>query len=242
MSEETKTKKPRAVKAAPKLHPALPKKEDGTVDWKSIVSDKNVILNRFYWAKNGVDVIALDEEEIDRLKKEGPEEGVMLLLAGFRQLAQARGVKSTKYEVVDRTEDRATVIATLTLVPTVEEPYEVTICGVANCSLSNSSPDFFVHAEALASNRAFNRAWREYFNMSSVSYEETNPLDEPEISRIPDLYQTLKNKLDAKEKTEADITDIIDGRFVLSSKWNGALGSLTASEMMQLINFLSDPK
>ncbi len=247
MSDTTvKEKKPRAPKAQPAtqaLAPGLPKKADGSYDWRSIVGEENIILNKFYWAKHGKVVTALEEDEIERLKAESPEEGLVVLLKGFRKIAQLRGVKSVDYDLVDRTEERATVKCKITLIPTVDEPYERVICGIANYSLSQdgSSDDYkyFSHAEAMASNRASNRAWREYLNMSSVSLEEINPSDKvPEPKNVPSLTNVLIEKLEAAGKKDSDIEALINNKFELSDKWNGTLSSLQPEEVMELLNIL----
>jgi hypothetical protein len=124
------------------------------------------------------------------------------------------------------------VVAKIVLTPNADEPYERTISGIANCSVMNSTPDFFVHAEALASNRASNRAWREYLNINSVSFEEINPLEKaPEVANIPQLATVLLAKLKDHGKTEADIPKIIGGMFELGS-WDGSISSMDPEEIL----------
>ena len=244
MSEETKPKKPRAVKATPTLRPSLPTKEDGiSVDWRKLVSPQNVILNPHFYARIGIDTETIDETEKERLKKEAIDDGLIILLAGFREIAKKRGVKSTLFTPFDRTPDRAVVRCEMILEPTQDQPYDVTICGLANCSVENTTPKFFTHAEALASNRAECRAWRQYLNITSVSFEELDPNDKPEIAKVPHAATVLAEVMEKSGYTAADIPGLMEnGGYELSAKWDGTIGSLENPVIFTLIGIINRTK
>ena len=71
------------VETKPELRSVLPKTESGVIDWRKIVSKKNILLNRNNFAKNGIDVDQLTEDEVNRLKDESPDKDVMISLGGF---------------------------------------------------------------------------------------------------------------------------------------------------------------
>ena len=240
MDTATKTKKTRAAKAiAPTvaLRPALPRKEDHSSDWRKIVSPQNIILNSEYYAKLGIDVVALEESEVDRLIKDAPDAALIIKLAGFRQIAQVRGVKSTKFSLSERTDGRAVVSCEMVLAPNEEEPYEVTISGIANCSHGDK---MFEWAEAIAGNRAECRAWRQYLNLVSVSYEEIDPDKKHAIQAVPQSALVLEDVLKRSNLTAADIPQLMaDGGYELNAKWDGTIASLENSAIFTLMGLIA---
>ena len=240
---ETKEKKPRAVKSSTKLKESLPKKADGSVDWRKIVSDSNIALNPYYYAKRSISIDSLSEDEKEKLKKDAPDEALLILLAGFREIAKERGVKSVLYKLEERVENRAVVSCQITLIPTDEEPYDVTICGISNASIENTFPEFFIHAEAIASNRASNRAWREYLNISAMSFDEINPNDKIEISKAPDIYVMLKNLAQSNNIDVSKFPDLMnkygEGKKI-NNEWDGTIGDLSPAEKLTLIGIIKN--
>ncbi len=228
--EETKVKKPRAAKATaptPTLRPALEKKEDGSVNWRKIVDPQNIYLNFNFFARKGIDIKTLEQEEIEKYKNSVEDDGLVISLAGIRQLANARGVKSVIYDLVDRTDERAAIKCTMILVPNADEPYEVTICGISNASVLNTTPDYFAHAEAIGSNRAYCRCVRNYLNIVSVSNEEMNPLEKKEevATSSPVPQQTLRNQMEELGIEISDLVKIIEERgYSFGKKLKGDLG------------------
>jgi hypothetical protein len=243
MSEETKTKKTRTIKASPSLRPALPQKEDGSTDWRKIVSSQNIILNPHFYARIGIDSESLEESEKERLKAEAPDEGLIILLAGFREIARKRGVSKTIFKLCERQDHRAVVSVEMTLVPTVDEPYETVISSLANCSVDNCSPNFFKYAEALASNRAECRALRQALNIASVSFEELDPNDKPEIKTVPNAANLLIKAMVETGYTAADIPKLMEsGGYTLSGKWNGTVESMENPEIFTVVGIIERNK
>jgi hypothetical protein len=243
MTEESKPKKARAVKATPSLRPALPQKEDGSTDWRKIVSPQNVILNPHFYARIGIDSESLEESEKDRLKSEAPDEGLIILLAGFREIAKRRGVSKTIFKLCERQDHRAVVSVEITLVPTVDEPYETVISGLANCSVDNCSPNFFKYAEALASNRAECRALRQALNIASVSFEELDPNDKPEIKTVPNAVNLLIKAMEENGYQATDIPKLMEaGGYTLSSKWSGTIESMENPEIFTVVGIIERNK
>lgn len=237
---EPKVKKPRAPKITPTLRPGLPKKEDGTYDWRQIVNPKNLGLNKNHWARQGKDVENIEDDEKEELKRVSPDEGLIIFMGGFGEIAARRGVKSIRYPQVSTYGDKSVVVAEITLVPNEDEPYEVVISGVGNCSPENSSEKFSVFAEALASNRAINRAWRRYLNIQAVSDEELNPKEpKEEVRSIPDWHNVLLTRLQENGLEESDIRGILEKNGnSLNAKFDGTVRTMSAAEGMTLIGIL----
>jgi len=251
MSEETKTKKPRAPKAtAPviKLRPALEKKEDGSINWRKIVDSSDLYLNWNYFASRGIDIKTLEEEEIEKHKQTVDDEGVIISLAGIRKLAELRGIKSVIYDLVYRSEDTASVKCTITFLPNEDCPYETVNCGLANASRLNTTEDYFAHCEAVGSNRAFSRAIRAELRIVSVSSEEINPLEKKvEVATSsPIPQQTLQNQMEELGVTIADLVEIIKEKGYSFGKkgdpWDENLFSLSGPACFSLITDIKSYK
>lgn len=241
---EPKIKKPRAPKIQPTtiVREPLPRKENGNVDWRKCVSPENVYLNRNYWARQGKDVTVLDEREIEQLISESPDEGLIIKLAGFREIARKRGVKETIYKLEDRVDGRAVVSCRMTLVPTTEEPYETVISGIASVDDRNAGSWQVNFADSIASNRAEARCWRAALNIVSVADEELNPMEKPEeVASTPKPVNLLIERMEGAGYTKDDISLLIkDAGFTPPMLWNGQVEKLDPPSCFSLISFLKD--
>ena len=238
---EAKVKKPRAPKIQPAVREPLPKKENGNVDWRKCVSRENVYLNRNYWAKQGKDVTILDEREIEKLIDESPDEGLIIKLAGFREIARKRGVKETVFKLEDRVDGRSVVSCRMTLVPTTEEPYETVISGIAGVDDRNAGSWQVNFADSIASNRAEARCWRAALNIVSVADEELNPMDKvEEIASVPKPVNVLIEKMEAAGYKPEDIGQLMkDAGFDPPALWNGQVEKLDPPSCFSLLPFLN---
>jgi hypothetical protein len=150
--------------------------ENGMVDWRKMIPDEHILLNRekFLKKENPVDVESLSKEEFQELKAKAREEDLIIKLTGYRELASIRGFSSVEEKLVYSSPDFVSVECKITWFPNYEtNMLPVTHTGTADAHIGNCSKDFGAnYLTAIASNRAFGRAVRNFLRVYIVSQDE----------------------------------------------------------------------
>lgn len=153
--------------------------EMGFVDWRKMVKDEYVVLNRYALAEKEIDVSTLTEEELNDWKSKAKDEEKLIKLAGFKEVAWLRGIQSVTYQVISTTDASVTVIATISWLPNFEnETFGVVSSGVATANIINTEEKYAKYLSSIAENRAFVRAVRNGLRIHSLGQDEINN-DEP---------------------------------------------------------------
>ncbi len=137
-----------------------------------MISDEHIVLNKMKYAADGVDLQALSDEEMAKVKAEAPESRKLIKLAGFKEIARIRGIYSQKFELVHRSPELATVACTILFIPNYENCQGLEVTAVAQASLENVSGEYSKYLEVIASNRSFVRAVKEGLSIQTLSEEE----------------------------------------------------------------------
>lgn len=195
-----------------------PKDEIGFIEWRKLLGLEYISLNRSSFAKRGIDINILSKEEIDKYKRESPEEDLMIKLAGFRLLAKIRGFSDISYEIKEF-HNGPVCVCKITWIPNIESQYISSTSGVSSASVDNVAKSFQHSLEAIASNRAFIRAVREGLNIFAVGEDEMNPNEEEKVQTKLQGSAFLENICKEKGIEIAVINKFLDGAG-LPSKWN----------------------
>lgn len=188
-------------KEAPvKCGAVLQKDVNGIVDWRNLISQKHILLNRKKFADIGIRVEALSKEETNHYKNTVEPEFLMISLAGFRELAKKRGYDACSTNLVYCDADMYVFRTTLHFLPNDEEPNGVLFDGIGGANLSNVNVAFAPYLPAIAENRAFVRAVRNYFGIETLGWDEVKTDGEVKVNdAIPfGPHVTLKGKMDSK--------------------------------------------
>jgi hypothetical protein len=198
------------AKTQPKLRPALPKTENGIVDYRSLISPQNLKLNPWAYSNENIDVATLPPEEIERLLKIADDSHLLILLPGFRELAQKRGVKEVDTSLVYHDSDWSIARCAITFLPSEDEPEGATSSDLGDANVNNTSSTFHSFISTIAANRAYIRALRSYFRIQSLGWEEINT-DEKIVlkNNVPyPLQKVLKEKMEEKSITFEQLKEI----------------------------------
>lgn len=188
------------------------------VDWRKMIGDEHIFLNRekFLNKSTPVDVDQLSKEDLETLKKKAKDEDLIIKLQGYKELAQLRGYSEVKYDIVTATPDFVSVNCSISWLPNYETGCEVIEDGAADAHAGNCSAQFGAnYLTAIASNRAFGRAVRNFLKIDIVTQDEI-AFEKPEemetvsnvgpASMIADIlkkkgveFSTFKEKLEASE-------------------------------------------
>jgi len=139
--------------------------EDGSVDWRAMISDDQLFPNRSWFEGRKLDM----PRSIDGLK----DHQLLIKLGGIKELARLRGFSSVEYDIEKCEKDHVAVTCTINFIPNYETAGQrVSFQDVANATLNNTSSFATKFLETIACNRAFVRCVRNFLNVHIVGDDE----------------------------------------------------------------------
>jgi hypothetical protein len=149
--------------------------EDNTINWRGMINKEYLVPNRDTF-KNQKDV---NLKELDVLTLQDNQ--LLILLAGIKELAQIRGYKNVRYDVIQAQPDYVAVKCTIDWLSNYETSnQEVSFSALADAHLDNTKDFAKNFLMAIAENRAFIRAVRSFLKINIVGNDEmgkTTPID-----------------------------------------------------------------
>ena len=135
---------------------------DGLIDWRKMVKNEHIVPNRDNTS----------ETDVTKLK----DKDLIILLAGLKDVAQMRGIKSVKYDIVTASPEYVCMKCGITWTGNYEtEGEDVYFEGTADAGLNNTEGFGQIYLAAIAENRAFCRAVRNFLKINIVAKEEIAP-------------------------------------------------------------------
>ena len=182
--------------------------EEGFVDWRAMIPEKYIVLNEETCAAAGIDVSAMtDEEQVEFAREQAKDDQLLVLLAGYKELAKIRGYISIEPKV-DSYEDKAVAHCEIQWTPNFENPgFANSVTSVATATPENTHGIFSNFLESIAENRAFSRAVRTSLgihilseaevtkggdSVDGASSKDTEPTESPDASVRGALKSYLK--------------------------------------------------
>lgn len=136
--------------------------DDGLIDWRKMVKNEHIVPNRDNTS----------ETDVTKLK----DKDLIILLAGLKDVAQMRGIKSVKYNIVTASPEYVCMKCGITWSGNYEtEGEDVYFEGTADAGLNNTEGFGQIYLAAIAENRAFCRAVRNFLKINIVAKEEIAP-------------------------------------------------------------------
>jgi|TARA_B100000519_G_scaffold38279_1_gene28104 hypothetical protein len=136
--------------------------DDGLIDWRKMVDNKHIVPNRDNTSET--DVTKLEDKNL------------IILLSGLKEVAQIRGIKSVKYDIVAASPEYVCMKCGITWAGNYEtEGEEIYFEGTADAGLNNTEGFGQIYLAAIAENRAFCRAVRNFLKINIVAKEEIAP-------------------------------------------------------------------
>ena len=134
--------------------------ENGMVDWRRMVDNKYIVPNRDNTA----------ETDVTKLK----DKDLIILLAGLKDVANIRGFSSVTYNVVEASQEYVCASCSIVWTGNYETANgeSVLFQGVADAGLNNTEGFGQMYLAAIAENRAFCRAVRNFLRINIVAKEE----------------------------------------------------------------------
>ena len=136
--------------------------DDGLIDWRKMVKNEHIVPNRDNTS----------ETDVTKLK----DKDLIILLAGLKDVAQMRGIKSVKYDIVTASPEYVCMKCGITWSGNYEtEGEDVYFESTADAGLNNTEGFGQIYLAAIAENRAFCRAVRNFLKINIVAKEEIAP-------------------------------------------------------------------
>jgi hypothetical protein len=142
--------------------------DDGTINWKSMVKPEFLVPNKDKFPA-GTDFSAIDVTQL--------EDGqLLILLGGIKDIACIRGFTSVDYEVITARQDYVAVKCNIFWIPNYETSMSIVkFSALADAHFENTSGFGNKFLMAIAENRAFIRAVRNFLRINIVGQDEIDP-------------------------------------------------------------------
>ena len=169
---------------------------DGTVNWRKMVKPEFLVANRD----------RTDETDISKLE----DNELIILLGGLKDLANIRGYHSVTYKIHEASPEYVCASCSISWIGNyeTENGESVLFEGVADAGVKNTESFGQMYLAAIAENRAFCRAVRNFLRINIVAKEEIKnvKISTPSPTTnaaAPDLF--LKNLMKEKKINFTDI-------------------------------------
>jgi hypothetical protein len=196
-----------------KAKPEWPRKPDGSVNWRALVRPEHLYVKREFepkvaemLGKKSTDIANLLPEDIAKV----PDRYLVIRKAGILELARLRGYSSAVPDVKHAARDYVVVQTLVSWLPFEGQPVK-TNGGVGEAHHENTSRLGAFYLAAMAENRAFARAVRQFLEIDIVSSDELGAGIEPEQN--PSAVQTATSNINDMLPTGALAKAAHEGGF-----------------------------
>tara|TARA_R110002012_G_scaffold311308_1_gene520731 strand:- start:500 stop:1213 length:714 start_codon:yes stop_codon:yes gene_type:complete len=206
--------------------------DDGSVNWRKMIKPEFLVANRD----------RTDETDISKLE----DHELIILLGGLKDLASIRGFTSVTYNVNKACSEYVCVSCSITWAPNYETEGEPIIFqAVADAGLNNTEGFGQMYLAAIAENRAFCRAVRNFLRINIVAKEEIKNVKiskpSPSInSASPEKFLTSLMK-EKKIEFLAIKTKMIKEQITGASDWE-AVKDIPRLKMFEIIERIQKTK
>lgn len=133
--------------------------EEGLIDWRAMIKTQHLVPDRN----------KTQETDVTKL----PDNQLIILLGGIKELAQIRGYTSVKYDVKCPSSDYVVAVCSINWIPNYEsEGQRITFSAIGDASPNNTKSFARNFLGPIAENRAFVRCVRNFLKINIVSQEE----------------------------------------------------------------------
>ena len=186
--------------------------DDGSVNWRKMIKPEFLVANRD----------RTDETDISKLE----DHELIILLGGLKDLANIRGYHSVTYTVTQASPEYVCTTCSIVWMGNyeTEKGESVLFQSIADAGLNNTEGFGQMYLAAIAENRAFCRAVRNFLRINIVAKEEiknvkTSKPNPGTNSASPDIYLTnlmKEKKINFSVIKDKMVKEAVDG----ASNWN----------------------
>ena len=200
--------------------------DDGSVNWRKMVKSEFLVANRD----------RTDETDISKLE----DHELIILLGGLKDLANIRGYSSVTYNVAHASPEYVCASCSIVWIGNYETQNgeSVLFQSVADAGLNNTEGFGQLYLAAIAENRAFCRAVRNFLRINIVAKEEIKnvKISKPnptKNSASPHIF--LTNLMKEKKVNFSSIKDKMVKEAVDGAKEWGTIKDIPRIKMFEII-------
>jgi hypothetical protein len=140
--------------------------DDNTINWRAMIKPEHLVPNRDSFKDSNINLKEIDVTTL-------PDNKLLILLAGIKELAQIRGFKSVSYDVIESRPDYVSVKCTVEFIANYETGNKtVSFSSLADAHWDNTHSFAKNFLMAIAENRAFVRCVRSFLKIHIVGSDE----------------------------------------------------------------------
>lgn len=205
--------------------------EDNTINWRSMINKDYLVANRdSFKGKKDINIKDMDVSSL-------PDNQLLILLAGIKELAQIRGYTNVNYDVIHAQPDYVSVKCTIDWMSNYETFGEkVSFSALADAHLDNTKDFAKNFLMAIAENRAFIRAVRSFLKINIVGNDEMGKATHVD-SQIESTVATQPISLLQKTMDEYGLNFTQIKERAVQKKMTGAEGWVSIKDIEPLSMF-----
>lgn len=142
--------------------------QDGSVNWRAMISPEHLYPNKDHFEMRKMPV----PDSIEGLE----DNQLLIKLAGIKELAKLRGMKSVRYNIEESSDDRSVVCCVIDFISNYEnldvDNFGLSFSSIANATVHNTNGFAAKFLECIAENRAFVRTVRNFLGIHIVGADE----------------------------------------------------------------------
>jgi hypothetical protein len=171
---------------------------DCSINWRAMIKPEYLVANRDSFKNDpNIDLKSIDVTSL-------PDNKLLILLAGIKELAQIRGFKDVSYQVIESRPDYVSVKCTIEFIGNYETGNNsVSFSSLADAHWDNTQSFAKNFLMAIAENRAFVRCVRSFLKIHIVGSDEIGGKNTPVTTSDQD-YSTSSAPASLLEKTMQD--------------------------------------
>jgi hypothetical protein len=146
---------------------------DGSINWKAMIKPEFLVPNKDKFSN--IDTSSLDVTQLE-------DSQLLILLGGIKDIAYIRGFTQVDYDVITAKQDYVAVKCNIAWIPNYETSMlPVKFSALADAHFENTSGFGNKFLMAIAENRAFIRAVRNFLRINIVGQDEIDPKKKNEV-------------------------------------------------------------
>jgi hypothetical protein len=175
--------------------------DDNTINWRAMIRPEYLVPNKDSFKNDpNIDVKSLDITTL-------PDNKLLILLAGIKELAQIRGFSSLEYKVIESRPDYVAVKCTISFLGNYETGMRpVTFSSLADAHWDNTHNFAKNFLMAIAENRAFVRCVRSFLKIHIVGSDEMGGKNSTPVSQDTEGGSSQPSSLLQKTMNDYNIT------------------------------------